>query len=113
VQRRLPERHLRTVRWGAHGLRPAGGRLQEHPERQQALRQVLQRRESPLAFVSHPQCAVGSNCVYGVCSGGNTGCPPGQVRCSANEACVNQQNDNRHCGKCFNKVSLGASSSVV
>jgi hypothetical protein len=54
-------------------------------------------------------CVEGSNCVNGVCSGGNTGCPPGQIHCTPNywDPCINPANDNLHCGKCNNKCAVG------
>lgn len=52
-------------------------------------------------------CVEGSNCVDGVCSGGNTGRAPGQVKCEPFGSCMNTANDNRHCGKCFNTCGVG------
>lgn len=49
------------------------------------------------------QCNEGSNCVNGTCAGNNEGCGPGQTNCVGN--CYNTQNDNTHCGGCWQSVS--------
>ncbi|GMK53808.1 hypothetical protein CspeluHIS016_0103940 [Cutaneotrichosporon spelunceum] len=48
-------------------------------------------------------CVAGQNCVDGTCTPGST-CP--QDYCGG-VGCVNKQNDNRHCGKCFNTCEPG------
>ncbi|CAK9787369.1 unnamed protein product [Cutaneotrichosporon oleaginosum] len=58
------------------------------------------------------QCQVGDNCVNGTCVG-NAGCGPGQIRCPGacavglSDCCFNPQNDNQHCGGCWNRCEQG------